>query len=90
MQIPYPRTVAITPTRSIAFDFKDVTRVCQTSTLAGLKAMYDSGVSKPFRFLYVSGMGVERDPKKKPIFKPEYSWMRVSRRSSSMAMGLPT
>jgi len=71
------RTVAITPTRSTAFDFKDVVRVCQTSTLAGLRAMYESGVAKPFRFLYVSGFGAERDRSRTPSFKPEYSWMRV-------------
>lgn len=57
--------------------------MCQTSTLAGLKAMYESGVAKPFRFLYVSGIGAERDPKKTPRFKPEYSWMRVGAEPSA-------
>ncbi|KAK6955647.1 hypothetical protein Daesc_003289 [Daldinia eschscholtzii] len=54
-------TVAITPTKSKTYDFEEVKRVCQTSTIAGLRAMHESGVSKPFRFLYMSGAAAERD-----------------------------
>ncbi|KAI1139869.1 putative nucleoside-diphosphate-sugar epimerase, partial [Hypoxylon sp. FL0543] len=69
-------TVAITPTRSKTYDFEEVKRVCQTSTLAGLKAMHESGLSTPFRFMYMSGAASERDPAKTPRFHPEYSRMR--------------
>ncbi|OIW28213.1 NAD(P)-binding protein [Coniochaeta ligniaria NRRL 30616] len=69
-------TVAITPTKSRAYDFKDVVQVCQNSTMAGLKAMFESDVSKPFRFLYMSGIGVERDLTKRPAWMPEYALMR--------------
>ncbi|KAI0843648.1 putative nucleoside-diphosphate-sugar epimerase [Hypoxylon sp. FL0890] len=69
-------TVAITPTKSKMYGFEEVKRICQTSTLAGLKAMHESGLSKPFRFLYMSGASVERDPAKTPRFQPEYTRMR--------------
>jgi hypothetical protein len=69
--------VAITPSKSTTYPFDEVTRVCQTSTLAALHAMYAAGVSRPFRFLYMSGTAAERDQSKTPAFKPEYSLMRV-------------
>ncbi len=72
------RTMAITPSKSRALGFDEVRRVCQTCTLAGLQAMHESSPSKPFRFLYMSGIAAERDQTKKPDFMPEYSWMRVS------------
>jgi hypothetical protein len=58
-------------------------RICQTSTLVGLKAMYNSGVAKPFRFLYMSGVAAERNRNKEPFMTAEfmtaeYLWMRVS------------
>ncbi|KAI1506468.1 putative nucleoside-diphosphate-sugar epimerase [Biscogniauxia marginata] len=69
-------TVAITPTKSKMYDFDEVKRVCQTSTLAGLRAMHDAGPARPFRFLYTSGAGVERDQSKTPRFYGQYSLMR--------------
>ncbi|KAK7033363.1 putative nucleoside-diphosphate-sugar epimerase [Favolaschia claudopus] len=70
-------TVAITPAKSKAFPFEEVTRVCQTSTLAGLNAMHDAGIAQPFRFLYMSGTGAPRSPSdKQPFYMPEYSRMR--------------
>ncbi|KAI1473805.1 NAD(P)-binding protein [Daldinia eschscholtzii] len=69
-------TVAITPTKSKTYDFEEVKRVCQTSTIAGLRAMHESGVSKPFRFLYMSGAAAERDRGKPVRYQPEYSYMR--------------
>ncbi|CAK7224501.1 hypothetical protein SBRCBS47491_005573 [Sporothrix bragantina] len=69
-------TVAITPSKSSAFPFEEVRRVCQSSTLAGLRAIHGAGSNKPFRFLYMSGIAAERDQTKKPPFKPEYSLMR--------------
>ncbi|KAH8911605.1 hypothetical protein BR93DRAFT_975569 [Coniochaeta sp. PMI_546] len=78
-------TVAITPSKSRAFDFKDVVQVCQTGPLAAIEAMYESGVVKPFRFLYMSGIGAERDRTKTPRFMPEYSWMRGETESRLLA-----
>lgn len=70
--------MAITPTKSKMYDFKDVVRICQAGTIEALKAMYEAGVSKPFRFLYMAGMGTERDQTKTPDWMPQYSLMRVS------------
>jgi hypothetical protein len=69
--------VAITPSKSTTYPFDEVTRVCQTSTLAALHAMHSASVGRPFRFLYMSGTAAERDQSKTPAFKPEYSLMRV-------------
>jgi len=69
-------TVAITPSRSKQYAFDEVKRVCQTSTVAGLKAMYEAGPAKPFRFMYMSGYAAERDQTKTPRFLPEYCLMR--------------
>ncbi|KAI0965511.1 NAD(P)-binding protein [Xylaria arbuscula] len=69
-------TVAITPSKSATYDFAEVKRVCQTSTLNGLRAMHGAGPSIPFRFVYMSGAATERDQTKTPKFKPEYSKMR--------------
>jgi hypothetical protein len=43
------------------YNFDEVRRVCQTSTIAGITAMYEASPTKPFRFLYMSGDGVNRD-----------------------------
>lgn len=40
--------------------------------------MCQAGPAKPFRFLYMSGAGAERDQSKKPKVMPEYSLLRVS------------
>lgn len=72
------RTVAITPTKSKQFPWEEVKRVCQESTIAGMKAMHEAGLNKPFRFLYISGMTAERDQTKKPSWMAEYALMRVS------------
>ncbi|OAA59539.1 NAD(P)-binding domain protein [Niveomyces insectorum RCEF 264] len=69
-------TVAITPSKSASFPFEEVKRVCQTSTLAGLRAIHAAGSQKPLRFVYMSGIAAERDQTKTPQFKPEYSLMR--------------
>ena len=73
------RTVAITPGRSVGQDFAEVKRICQDCTMAGLKAMYEAGPSKPFRFVYLSGEGTPRDMTKKPFFLGQYLLMRVSK-----------
>ncbi|KAI1330738.1 NAD(P)-binding protein [Xylariaceae sp. FL0255] len=69
-------TVAITPSKSASYDFAEVKRICQTSTLNGLRAMHEAGPAAPFRFLYMSGAASERDQSKTPSYKPEYSKMR--------------
>ncbi|CAJ2510899.1 Uu.00g065240.m01.CDS01 [Anthostomella pinea] len=81
-------TVAVTPTKSRAYDFEEVKRICQTSALTGLRAMHDAGPAKPkpFRFLYMSGAMVEREPAKKPWFMPEYSLMRGETETEVLAL----
>ncbi|KAI0479398.1 putative nucleoside-diphosphate-sugar epimerase [Xylariaceae sp. FL0804] len=70
-------TVAITPSKASLYDFDEVRRVCQTSTLEGLRAMHAAGPAAPsFRFVYMSGAGDAQDPTKPPWFRPEYSLMR--------------
>ena len=64
--------------KSKALDFAEVKRVCQDCTLAGLKAMYEAGPSKPFRFLYFSADGISRDATQKPLLLGEFRFMRVS------------
>ena len=70
-------TIAITPSKSSNFPWEEVVRVCHTSTMIGLRAIYESGTSKPFRFIYMSGIAAERDQTKTPTWKPQYSLMRV-------------
>ncbi|KAB5545844.1 hypothetical protein GE09DRAFT_221249 [Coniochaeta sp. 2T2.1] len=69
-------TVAITPTKSRLHDFNYVKKICQEGTELGLKTMYESRPAKPFRFLYMSGVGAVRSRDQTPQWMPEYSWMR--------------
>ncbi|KAK4693336.1 hypothetical protein P7C71_g4045, partial [Lecanoromycetidae sp. Uapishka_2] len=74
-------TVAITPRKSRGIDFKEVRRVCQDATLAGLQAMFEArskagNNAKPLRFMYVSGSATERDQNKTPRYMPQYCLMR--------------
>lgn len=65
-------------------DFEAVRRVCQEYTMSGLKALFKAHDyahdedAPPFRYLYMSGAGTERDQTKKPSWMPEYCLMRVS------------
>ncbi|KAK6063277.1 hypothetical protein SCUP515_12563 [Seiridium cupressi] len=70
-------TVAITPGKSRQFPFDEVKRVCQESTLAGMKAMHEAGLNQPFRFIYLSGAMAERDQTKRPLYMADYSLMRA-------------
>ena len=70
-------TIAITPRKSESYRWEEVVRVCQTSTMNGLRAIHDAGTAKPFRFIYMSGVAAERDQTKTPSFKAKYSLMRV-------------
>ena len=72
------RTVGVTPMKSMAYDFAEVKRVCHDCTLAGLKAMYEAGASRPFRFCYLSASGVSRDLTQKPLIMGDFLLMRVS------------
>ncbi|KAK6203716.1 hypothetical protein LQW54_008822 [Pestalotiopsis sp. IQ-011] len=69
-------TVAITPMRSKALPWDEVKRVCQSNTLTGMEALHEAGVSKPFRFLYMSGVAAPRDQTKRPLFMADYGLMR--------------
>ncbi|KAK0749665.1 putative nucleoside-diphosphate-sugar epimerase [Schizothecium vesticola] len=69
-------TVAVTPTKAQSYAFDELTRICHTCTLAGIRAMVEAGQARPFRFLYMSGQNGERDQSKKPILLPAYVKMR--------------
>ncbi|EXJ77854.1 hypothetical protein A1O3_09013 [Capronia epimyces CBS 606.96] len=79
-------TVAITPARAKRIDFNEVKRVCQESTVTGLRTMHEAGVNRPFRFLYTSGIAAERDQTKTPTFMPEYSLMRGETENQLLAV----
>lgn len=70
--------MGITPLRSTTYDWNDVCRVDNACPQAALKAMQASSPAQPFRFIMMSGSGVERDQDKSPVFKPAYMKMRVS------------
>ena len=57
-------------------DLADVTRVCADYTTNGLSNMA-ALAHKPFRFVYVSGVMVERDQSKALPFLADYRLMRV-------------
>lgn len=58
--------------------------MCQEYALAGLQAMFkaysddSSHGAQPFRFIYMSGVGAERNQDKTPTWMPQYCLMRVS------------
>lgn len=70
------RALAVTPSQSKDMDFSDVTAICYDYTMNGLTNMA-AHVSKPFRFIYTSGVTVERDQEKTLPFLSEYRLMRV-------------
>ncbi|KAI4235191.1 MAG: hypothetical protein LQ349_003319 [Xanthoria aureola] len=86
---PYPESVmrhiedadaciwalAVTPSQSKDMDFADVTTICYDYTINGLTNMA-AHASKPFRFIYTSGVTVERDQEKTLPFLSEYRLMR--------------
>ena len=70
------RALAVTPSQSKDMDFSDVTTNCYDYTVNGLTNMA-AHASKPFRFIYTSGVTVERDQSKTLPFLSEYRLMRV-------------
>ncbi|PGG97605.1 hypothetical protein GX51_07237 [Blastomyces parvus] len=68
--------LAVTPSKSKDTDFADVTRVCSDYTINGLHSMAVLA-NNPFRFVYTSGVTVERDQSKALWFLAEYRLMRV-------------
>ncbi|KAF8311141.1 hypothetical protein DL93DRAFT_2169193 [Clavulina sp. PMI_390] len=69
-------TVAITPSKSLTYKWSEVVRVCQTAPLVGLQAMTEAEPSTPFRYLFMSGYGAERDQSKPPPRMAQYLLMR--------------
>ncbi|KAF8313603.1 hypothetical protein DL93DRAFT_2080922 [Clavulina sp. PMI_390] len=82
-------TVAITFSGSKNYTLPELVRICQTSTLIGFRTMVEAQPTKPFRFLYVSGMHAERDQTKTPPFAPDYALLRVRRPKTEMLATLP-
>ncbi|KAJ4300795.1 hypothetical protein N0V90_002883 [Kalmusia sp. IMI 367209] len=68
-------TLAVTPTKSKDVDFVEVTKICHDYTVNGLENMATIA-NKPFRFVYTSGVTVERDQTKTLPFLGEYRLMR--------------
>ena len=57
-------------------DFADVTTICSDYTINGLVNM-TALANKPFRFIYTSGVMIERDQEKSLPFLSSYRLMRV-------------
>ena len=57
-------------------DFADVTTICSDYTINGLVNMA-ALANKPFRFIYTSGVMIERDQDKSLPFLSDYRHMRV-------------
>lgn len=70
------RTLAVTPSRSREMDFTDVTEICFDYTINGLTNM-TALANKPFRFVYTSGILIERDQSKSLPMLGDYRLMRV-------------
>ncbi|QKX64642.1 uncharacterized protein TRUGW13939_11818 [Talaromyces rugulosus] len=68
-------SLAITPSQSRNMDFAHVTTVCYDYTIHALKSMA-ALANKPFRFIYVSGILIERDQTKELPYLAEYRHMR--------------
>ena len=79
------RTVGVPVLRSTKYQPDELLRICQTWALDGIGAMYDAGVSKPFRLLYMSAWGIERDPTKAPPVFTSYLRMRGETETQIMA-----
>lgn len=70
------RALAVTPSQSKDMDFAEVTTICYDYTVNGLAEM-TAHARKPFRFIYTSGVTVERDQSKTALpFLSEYRLMR--------------
>ncbi|EHL02016.1 hypothetical protein M7I_1967 [Glarea lozoyensis 74030] len=70
------RTLAVTPSAAKKMDFAEVTKICSDYTTVGLETMA-SLAHKPFRFVYTSGVLIERDQTKSLAFLSDYRLMRV-------------
>ena len=57
-------------------DFAEVTKICFDYTVNGLKNIA-TVAGKPFRFVYTSGVTVERDQSKALTILADYRLMRV-------------
>lgn len=75
---PRSRTIAVTPSKAKGMASEDVTRVCQTYAVDGLRVLSESSPARPLRYVYLSGMLAERDQTKRPVFAAEYCLMRAS------------
>ncbi|PVI04899.1 NAD(P)-binding protein [Periconia macrospinosa] len=69
--------LAVTPTKSKDRDFGEVTKVCLDYTKNGLENLAAlASTDKPFRFIYTSGVAVERDQTKPLDVLSDYRLMR--------------
>ncbi|CAG8953595.1 hypothetical protein HYFRA_00010054 [Hymenoscyphus fraxineus] len=68
-------TLAVTPSASRNMGVEEVSRVCHEFTIQGLRHMAECA-RRPFRFVYTSGVTIERDQSKELAFLMEYRRMR--------------
>ncbi|KAF4626949.1 hypothetical protein G7Y89_g11207 [Cudoniella acicularis] len=71
------RLIAVTPAKLNTMPFEETRKICQDYAAYGIETMAPlASTTKPFRFIYVSGVNAERDQAKKPWILGEYSLMR--------------
>jgi len=68
-------TIAVTPSTLKTMPFEEVHKICFDYTVTGIQTM-SSVASKPFRFIYISGVNGERDQTKKPWIMADYALLR--------------
>jgi hypothetical protein len=71
------RTIGLVPNKLLSQSKADARRICLDYTVSGIKAIHEAGPAKPFRFVYVSGAPISRDPNKWQPFMGDYFRLRV-------------
>ncbi|KAK4163088.1 NAD(P)-binding Rossmann-fold containing protein [Cladorrhinum sp. PSN259] len=72
-------TIGLTPSKYRALPADQAAKICRDYAAYGIETMSNlarAEGSKPFRFVYFSGSGAERDPAKKPLIMGDYLVLR--------------
>lgn len=74
------RTIGLTPSKSSSHPWAQVVKICCDYTLTGLETISQLPRSDPngtpFRFIYISAMGIERNPPSKPWIMGDFKVMK--------------
>lgn len=70
----------MTPGQLSKMPWEEAVKICRGYAIAGFETITQlprPGVSKPFRFVYISGANTVQDPAQKPWVMGDYCLMRV-------------